>query len=601
MNEHEKVNSVLVDFALDELSYEAQAEVKTHVARCAQCSAELKRIKALLEHAGRMGGLSADDRTCESAERAVLEAVQNQNIGQRISGLSVSLEFIRRTIMKNKRIELAAAAAIVIIVLGGVTFWPGGTLENGQWWLGSPAAWGREIIVELGKVEALVSREQTVFVGRYGSTHVGSRSKSYEAKDRSRRDNYHFEHTDEDTFGDSNEAGVLQHVTWSVPDGKDLVSYEVSFEFQCYSIKRTKGGAHERDPMKELRFYVSLLDKADRVLDAAVLDGRECVGFEIDASKYGDNPKGRVDRIWFDVKTKLPVRIEKHGRPVTDQPGRTFTFIQDRFEYYAQIPAEMFEPRIPEGFINAERHELQSAREEQEKAQMIYADVPPGLKDEIAAALNNVKTAVYRKRDEFVRDGKWTSDYGTKVYLSLNCWRKDYYSGERLNHTDWFVVGKDDWGKTSFDFNDRNFKLTQTTVIPAGESYSIVTHDSKSHPDNPMDRIIWLASWVDRADRFLENEKIGGVECLGFELSAKKYGTNPDGMLHRIWFDAETKLPVRMEFEWLDDDGPKKEVKDQFQWNPELAAETFTPVIPEGFINAHPDEIQAASERQQKE
>jgi len=85
------------------------------------------------------------------------------------------------------------------------------------------------------------------------------------------------------------------------------------------------------------------------------------------------------------------------------------------------------------------------------------------------------------------------------------------------------------------------------------------------------------------ADRFFESKQIDGIECFGFELSAKKYGTNPDTSIHTLWFDTVTKLPVKMEYQGLQDDGPRKRIMDQFEWNPELPAETFIPEIPAGF------------------
>ena len=491
--------------------------------------------------------------------------------------------------MYSKTMKLAAAAVIAIVVLGGISFWPGGSPQNPKWWLGPPAAWGQEIMAELEKIEALVYRDQSVFVGLYGRTHVsGNWSRIYEARDRSRKDKY-YENTDEDTFADNSPDSMLQDVTWDVPDGQDLISYKVSYEHQCYTIRTIEGGAYERDPMEKLRFYVSLLDKAERILDMATFEGRECVGFEVNTGRYGDNPEDRINRIWFDAQTKLPVRIEKHGLPITGSPGQTFTIIQDQIEYYAQIPAEMFEPEIPDGFIDAEPDEVRAAKEKQEKGQMLYADVPGGLKDEIAAALKGVKTAVYRERFGFVRDGNWLLSDGEWIYVSEYDWRKDSYSGEQLRKTEWYVTDKADWGKTSLDFNDRNFRLIQTTVNFPDRSYKEITHGSKSHPDNPMDRIISLAGYIDKADRFFESQQIDGIECFGFELSAKKYGNNPDTSIHTLWFDSETMLPVRVESEGLQDDGPRKMALNQFEWNPELPVETFVPVIPEGFINAHPD------------
>jgi hypothetical protein len=39
-----------------------------------------------------------------------------------------------------------------------------------------------------------------------------------------------------------------------------------------------------------------------------------------------------------------------------------------------------------------------------------------------------------------------------------------------------------------------------------------------------------------------------------------------------------------MVFEWLQDDGPRMMVTDQFQWGPDLPEDTFVPEIPEDFV-----------------
>jgi outer membrane lipoprotein-sorting protein len=590
MNKHERISKLLVGFALGELSPQAQSDLRTHLDKCPQCERELKRLEALIECTGHMRRLSADPGACESAECAVLEAVQNQKDEQQTSGPNISLACIRRITMNNRTAKLATAAAIAMVLLGGVTFWPGGTSQNGKWWLASPAAWGQVIMAEMQNIEALVHREQIVLVGRHGHTHVsGNWSRLYKARDRVRRDKY-YEHTDENTFRDNSSDSVLVNITWDIPDGNDLMSYHVSFEHECYVIRIREGGAYDRDPMTKLRSYVKELDRADRILETEEFDGRECVGFEIDRGRNIDDPERSVDRIWFDVETKLPVRIERHGIAVTDSPGQTATFIDDRFEYHAQIPADMFEPVIPEDFVEAEPDEIRAAKEKQEKGEMPYTDVPQGLRDDAVAALKYVQTAIYRKRHGFTRDGKWIYSGGNKMYVSPHAWREDVHSNELVQQTDYFVVDKSDWGQTSLDFNDKAFSLTQTTVHLGDASYRIVNHGSESHPDNPMDRIIWLASWLNRADRFWENEEVEGIQCFGFELSAKKYGTNPDDMLHRFWFDADTKLPVRMEFERLRNDGTKSViVRDQFEWNPDLPADMFTPDIPAGFTFIEPN------------
>jgi outer membrane lipoprotein-sorting protein len=582
MDKHSKISKLLAASALGELPPEVQAEVKMHLAECHQCRSELKRLQRLLECTGRIRELSPDVGMCESAKQAVLTAVESEK-NQTPFRSDVTLKSIRRTIMYSKTIKFAAAAVIAMVVLGGISFWPGSNSENGKWWLGPPAAWGKEIIAKLETIEALVYREQLVIVSPYGSTHVsGTWNRNYQAKDRSRIDRY-YEPTDEDTFGDNSPDSVLQNITYKLPEEQDLIQYDVSYEYQCYTIKTTESGAYETDPVERLQFYVGLLDKADRILDTKTFDDRECVGFEIDTSKYADNPKGVIDRIWFDVKTKLPVRIEKHGLPITGRSDQTITLIQDQFEYYAQIPAEMFAPEIPVGFINAEPDDVRAAREKQEKGEMLYTDVPAGLKEQIAATLKGAKTAVYSEHFGFVKDGHWLLTDGDRIYVSRYDWRKDSGSGGHLGKTEWYVTDKDDWGKTSFDFNDKNFKLIQTTVNYADRTYREVTYGSTSHPNNPMDWIIFLADYIDKADRFFESKQIDGIECFGFELSAKKYGTNPDTSIHTLWFDAGTKLPVRIEHQRLGSNGPIKTVCDQFEWDPELPADTFIPEIPDGF------------------
>lgn len=115
MNTHEKINELLVPFALGELSEQAEGEVKTHLAQCPQCSSELKRLQALLECTGRISELSADEQTCESAKQAVLTAVKNRE-KESTAGLDTGPAFIWRKIMNSKLTKLAAAAVIIIVV-----------------------------------------------------------------------------------------------------------------------------------------------------------------------------------------------------------------------------------------------------------------------------------------------------------------------------------------------------------------------------------------------------------------------------------------------------------------------------------------------------
>ena len=122
-----------------------------------------------------------------------------------------------------------------------------------------------------------------------------------------------------------------------------------------------KKGLLDRIAAIPLRFrlqYVKALFCPGKKAVAIKMKCYECVGFEIRASQYGDNPGTWVDRIWFDVSTKLPARIEHSGRPITGDDSRTSTTICDEFNYAGVLSAETFTPRIPAGFINAHPDEL---------------------------------------------------------------------------------------------------------------------------------------------------------------------------------------------------------------------------------------------------
>jgi hypothetical protein len=253
---------------------------------------------------------------------------------------------IWRLTMNTRTGRLALAAAVILIVLGGITFWPIGNGKNNQWWLGPTAAWGQELLATLDTIKAVACRERTILVAADGSQHPSSTwDMFYVSHDSYRRDIY--------------DGDVLREVQWYVPDGNDMIQHYIRFDLKCYGALRHGGSFGVHDPVERIRFYVEQLDQADRLLGEQIIDGRDCVGFEISAGRYGSNPETWLDRIWFDKETRLPVRIEQSGRPVTGDPASTFTTTQDQFDYAPQVPADTFTPQEPPaGFVNAHPDEL---------------------------------------------------------------------------------------------------------------------------------------------------------------------------------------------------------------------------------------------------
>lgn len=463
-----------------------------------------------------------------------------------------------KTVMGMPVMKLAAAAVIIIAVIGSINFWP-----KEKWYMGPPTAWAQEIIRSLEKVKTLVYRQHGASVSDYGLVKMDVEwEKRFCSENAYRCDRYDY-HT----------GTKVVNTQWILRDPNGPTKYEVSFEYQCYFQEKTGDWPFYSGQMDSFRYYVGLLKSADRILGTKSFDGRECVGFEIDLAKWGTFPKGRTARVWFDVETKLPARIEKHGFRSRFDAAQSYTIIHDRFEYYTEVPADIFTPQIPQDFVNARPEEIIAER----KGEMTFADVPEGLKEEIVAEIKNTETVVYQHGDR-------------TVYLSRNAWRYDYYSGDRLQKTEWYVGKQLDTQETGFEIEDRNFWIVRTVVDHDSRTYQVSSSYQIRHP---MHEIVFFAGLVDRSDRILENRIVDEIECIGFEISAKKYGDNPDSMIHRLWFNADTKLLVRMEFEWDTDKPSKQELMQQFergpfQWDPNLPADTFTPTIPEGFTPPKP-------------
>jgi hypothetical protein len=222
--------------------------------------------------------------------------------------------------------------------------------------------------------------------------------------------------------------------------------------------------------------------------------------------------------------------------------------------------------------VNAHPDTIRQVRERQEKGEMVFADVPAGLKDSLFAAFRKVQAVAYTEGD-------------TRFYVSRKAWRTDWLEGNRVRTTEWRVIQKRDNAPTSQDYNDKGFRLVQTVVDYDARTWKQIEHRQTAWLGHPLDYIAFLIGLIDRADRFYESAEVDGVACFGFDVSAKKYGTNPDGAFHRVWFDKATNLPLRMEQHWPDSDGAvmSTTVQERFNWSPELPEDFFTPQVPPGF------------------
>jgi outer membrane lipoprotein-sorting protein len=134
MNTHEKINEMLAGYLLGDLSDSQSSEVEAHLTECQDCTGQAQRLRAVLKSTSQMSQLSADERACESARKALFETIGTDQSKQPTSRPTVSLESLWRTIMKGRMTKLAAAAVIIIAVLIGINQF-GGSID------GASVAW----------------------------------------------------------------------------------------------------------------------------------------------------------------------------------------------------------------------------------------------------------------------------------------------------------------------------------------------------------------------------------------------------------------------------------------------------------------------------
>jgi hypothetical protein len=165
-----------------------------------------------------------------------------------------------------------------------------------------------------------------------------------------------------------------------------------------------------------------------------------------------------------------------------------------------------------------------------------------------------------------------TSSTSFKLFVGRDSYRRDIYENDNLRESQWYTR-KDDG-------------MLQTSVHFDAKTYTLQTHSGAYGDADPVERMSLLVKLIDKAEHRLEPIVVKGRKCPGFEIRCSKYGNNPDNWVDRIWFDPVVKLPVRIE-----QDRPRSErilkasitVQEQFNWHPELPADTFTPKIPDGF------------------
>jgi hypothetical protein len=260
----------------------------------------------------------------------------------------------RRVMIHSRLARYGAATAAAIVVLAVVGLWPTAASKTQKaWWMGPPAACAQEVRSALSTINTASCRSRSIWIKADGTRVqlVPGYAKSYYAKGIRRSEIY-------------SEQGALEEIRWNVEqDGKVTVTSIKPLERKYYISRNNPSGTgvDNRDPKESWQGMVADMDKAQRVLEPREVDGRTCVGFEVDGNVLG-KVTGRdgktirhILRIWFDVNTKLPHLIETESDAQIQSTSTDVSDIKTQINTTDQIdfapqPQDLFVPHVPDGY-----------------------------------------------------------------------------------------------------------------------------------------------------------------------------------------------------------------------------------------------------------
>jgi len=243
---------------------------------------------------------------------------------------------LRRTIMRHPMIKLAAAAAIVMTVILGFNIVGGPGAAH--------VAWGRVL-------ETMETVPTVIFHMTHTTTFGANNTRTDESTvyDAGRRGSR------VDTFID----GKLFHQKFLLLDQKLFCA--IRFDDKTYlrtTLPEDYGAEAEGDTP---RYWVkTILSEPYAQLGPQIIDGISCEGVEVRNSKLLAGSEGTI-RLWVDVASNLPVRIELETMGMESGRKWPMKFVMSDFQWDVALDEGTFQPQIPDGFTPREESQARPA------------------------------------------------------------------------------------------------------------------------------------------------------------------------------------------------------------------------------------------------
>jgi len=244
-----------------------------------------------------------------------------KRLTEHMSGQQPGKQKIWRIIMKSPITKLAAAAAIIVAVILGLNITGGPDIAS--------VAWG-DVLKEMEKVPTVIFNMTNVTTFGDNKT-MSSESKVYDAGENGCRIDMYMN-------------GELFMQKYRLP--KEKVAYRIRPKEKTYSRFVLSESQAETESDFPRQWVKIILSEDYTKLGRGNINGIDVEGVEVHNSELLAGDEGVV-RLWVDIETNLPVRMELEGKMMEAGTKRPMKFVMDDFQWDVELDASVFEPNIP--------------------------------------------------------------------------------------------------------------------------------------------------------------------------------------------------------------------------------------------------------------
>jgi hypothetical protein len=214
---------------------------------------------------------------------------------------------------------------------------------DSRWWTAPPSKLSGELVAILNEASrrGLSAREQITFVLPGGNSLKSSTVTVFSLVPG---------HSREDVFVDN----TLHETKWQIHEASEVTEIGVQHKARTFQIQKRPIEAQSISRLERLRSILESLAGARRQTEPVELAGKQAVLFEVLPSTLEKDEEQFSCRVWLDIETKLPLRIEidmrQAGGNDADASDLTVILATDDFKWSPEFVQNTFAPQIPEDY-----------------------------------------------------------------------------------------------------------------------------------------------------------------------------------------------------------------------------------------------------------